>query len=163
MKTVALMLLIMTPIFAEKKLVPVPQTWPTSRTFAATCDAVWPAAVQVLTLNGWGIKTSDRAGGILTLEWTRGENLGPYRRINPMVGQYTVEKNTGFWTQYTGFRMVSAQAVAVSQGDGCSYTITAVYHGREIRVGQGQQWWILQSNGFLEDKMLREIEVKLVK
>jgi hypothetical protein len=63
--------------------------------------------------------------------------------------------------------MVSAQAISAPQGDGCSYTVTTVYHGREIRVRQGDSrdpsWWVLQSNGFLEDNMLGEIEGKLAK
>ncbi|MBM3775386.1 MAG: hypothetical protein FJW37_09520 [Acidobacteria bacterium] len=59
--------------------------------------------------------------------------------------------------------MVSAQTIAAPQGDGCSYTISAVCHGREIRSGQGEQWWILRSNGFFEDKMLAEIEAKVTK
>jgi len=162
-KTVAIALMFVAPMMGQKTPAPNPKTYPNSRTFKVSCEAVWPHAVQVLTSSGWGIKTSDRAGGILTLEWTRGETLGPYRKINPMVGQYTLDKSTGFWTQYTGFRMISAQTISAPQGDSCSYTITVVYHGREIRAGQGERWWILQSNGAFEDKMLSEIEGKLAK
>jgi hypothetical protein len=151
---------------AQKKPEPEPappQTWPTSRVLQSTCESVWPVALQLLIAEGWTVKTSDRAGGLLTLEWTRGEIVGRYRKINPLVGQHTIEKSTGFWTQYTGFRIVSAQAISAPQGAGCSYGITVVYHGREVRSGQGERWWILRSNGWLEDKLLGQIEAKLSK
>jgi hypothetical protein len=167
MKTTALLLLSAATAFAGKKAAPPPETWPTSRVFGVSCDSVWPVAVQVLTSNGWGIRSSDRAGGVLTLEWTRGEMRGPFRKINPLVGQYTIEKSTGFWTQYEGFRMASAQAIAVPQGDTCSYTVTVTYHGMveidHLHEPSEQQWRILQTNGSFEDKMLSEIEAKLLK
>ena len=98
MKTVALaFILVVSAGGGQKKPEPIPKTYPNSRTFKASCDAVWPIAVQVLTSNGWGIKTSDRFGGILTLDWTRGATTSyRYSKINPLVGQYTIEK-TGTW------------------------------------------------------------------
>lgn len=163
MKTLALSFLVVISAFSgERTRVSPPKTFPNSRIFETSCDAVWPIALRVLTANGWSVKTSDRIGGVLSLDWTRGETIGPYRRINPLVGQYTVEKSTGFWTQYTGFRPMSAQVVVAPEGSSCFCTVTAVYHGREIRSGQGERWWILRSNGFFEDKLLAEIQAKLV-
>ena len=158
---VMVVVLLTSPVFAQKKPKPAPEppkTYPTARTFAASCDAVWPAALRAVTSNGWGVKTSDRAGGIITMEYTLGEYHGAAKGINEMVRRYTVEKSTGFWTTYSGFRVVSGQFIAMPERAGCSVAFTLVYHGREIRVGQGDGWWILRSNGFFEDKMLGEIE-----
>lgn len=149
-----------TPLLAEKKVAPPPQTWPTSRTLSAPCESVWTVAVQSTVADGWSVKNSDRAGGILTLESTRGEQVGGYRAINPLVGRYTTAKSTGFWTQYTGFRMAGATVILAPAATGCSATVSVTYHGREIRAGSGQQWWVLQSNGYLEDQLLSKIAEK---
>lgn len=144
----------------DKKSLAPPQTWPASRTFAASCDSLWPAALQVTTGEGWAVKTSDRAGGILALEWTRGQITGNSSVINPLVGQHTTEKSTGFWTLYTGFRIAGAQMTAFPEGSGCQVSFSVSYHGYEIRKGRSD-WWILHSNGWFENKMLDEMEVKV--
>lgn len=112
--------------------------------------------------NGWSVKASDRAGGIMTLESTTGERLGRYKEINPLVGKYTAEKSTGFWTQYTGFRMAGASLTFIPGKDSCDTSVAVTYHGLEHRT-QGVQWYVLKSNGWLEDKMLGEIEGKIPK
>ena len=55
----------------------------------------------------------------------------------------------------------SAQVIAIPSEGSCSYSLTAVHHGFEQRR-QGAGWWILESNGFLENEMLSQIEAKLV-
>ncbi len=143
---------------AQKKPAPEPvKTYPTSRKFPGACDAVWPAALRAVTANGWAVKSSDRLGGILTLEALTAEYTGGPKAINPLVGKYTVEKSTGFWTMYTGFRFASGQMIATPDGDGCAVLFTLTYHGYERRATQGERWWVLQTNGYLEDKMLGEI------
>lgn len=162
MKTVVVALILAASAAGQKKPALVSKTYPNTRTFQTSCDNVWPVALQVFTSDGWGIRTSDRAGGILTLEWTRGEVTGSYRKINPMIEQYAVKKATSFWTrEYYGFRMVSAQAVAIPHGDSCLYTVTAIYQGLEAHIGGGRSWEVLPSNGFFEDKMLGEIQKNL--
>jgi hypothetical protein len=141
-KTVfALVLIVVASVAGEKKPTPPPKRYQNTREFKASCDRAWPVAVRVLTSHGWGVRTSDRAGGILTFEWTRGDITGSYRKINPIVDQYAIKNRTGFWTrEYYGFRIVSAQAVAVPQSESCSYTVTVVYHGLAVRTGGIRSW-----------------------
>lgn len=160
----AVFLIFVVAMMGQKKPAPEPKTYPNTQEFKASCDTTWPVAAQVITSNGWGVKASDRAGGILTFEWTLGETTGSYRKINPLVDRYAIKNRTGFWSrEYYGFAIVSAQAIAVPNGDVCSYTITVVYRGLEVRTGGVRSWVVLPSNGSFEEKMLREIKDKLPK
>ena len=154
------LLLLAGSLTAEKPPAAPPKTYPTTRTFDVSCESLWPVALQVLTSSGWGVKASDRVGGVLSLEWTKGQQVGGFEAINRLVGKYTTAKSTGFWTQYRGFRHASAQVVAIPKGAQCAYALTVVHHGFERRQ-QGENWWVLESNGFLENETLGQIEAKL--
>jgi hypothetical protein len=150
------LLVISVPLVAGKKpAAEPPQTWPSSRTFAASCDSVWPVALQVFVSNGWAIKSSDRAGGTLSLEWTRGEWHGNSSRVNPFIARNTTEPVSSFWHQWTDFRIMPSSVITIAADSGCTYTIALVYHGHEIGV---DGYRVLQSNGFFETAMLSEIE-----
>jgi hypothetical protein len=158
----ALLLSCVGRIVGQKEPPPRTKSYPNTREFKVSCDTVWPVAVQALTSNGWGVRASDHAGGILTLEWTRGETAGSYKKINPLVDEYAIKNRTGFWTRdYYGFAIVSAQVIAIPKGDAYSYTITVVYRGLAVRTGGVRSWETLPSNGSFEDRMLSEIEGKL--
>jgi hypothetical protein len=145
--------------FAQKKPKPVPETHPTEQTFHASCEAVWPMAVQALMAEGWGVKTSDRAGGILILEWTKGEWRGSSRFVNQQILQNTLEQATSFSHQWNTFRIISASVISAQEGTGCKYNISVVMQGDEVTKG----WRVLQSNGFIENFLLGQIEGRLAK
>lgn len=154
--------IVATLALAQKKPKPAPEpprTWPTARTLAAPCDAVWPLALQAFVRSGWNVKTSDRTGGLLMLEWTKGYQAGFARAINPLVSQHTTAKVSGFSHQFTFFQIVSASAISAPDQSRCRYTLAIVYHGDEI----GKDRRVLESNGWLESKLLDEIEAKLPK
>jgi hypothetical protein len=157
-----LLLLCATALHAQKKPKPEPEppkTYPTERIFAASCDAVWPAAIQVLATNGWSIRTSDRTGGLLTFDRTRIETM---RNFAAFAAKYTTARTTGFWTQWQDFRFNTSQAVAVPLDRKCSLSFTLVFDGFGKQAArENLQWWSLTSNGWFEDKMLSEIEAKM--
>jgi hypothetical protein len=160
MKALAILLLTAALLTAQKKPKPDPEppkTYASERVFGAPCDAVWPAALQVLIAEGWEVKTSDKAGGLLALRWTKGYRYGNSRAVNPLVSQHTKAPVSGFKHQFTRFEIVSASVIATPAPSGCRYSVAVTYHGDEITLPTRA----LESNGWFEDKMLNEIETKL--
>lgn len=162
-KTVAAVLVMTAVALAGDQKEPAPEVkpLPTERTFAASCDAVWPLGIQAFMSEGWSVKASDRAGGILTLEKTKSETL---RKFSDFVTKYTTGKVKGFWVDWSDFRFAGGQAVMVPSGTGCSYTISIVFQGWGKTSAYGRTaWWDLTTNGYMEDKLLTAIEQKLPK
>lgn len=161
---ISFVLLLAAPLAAQKKAKPEPEPpkmYPTERTFAASCDAVWPAGLQVLAANGWAIKTSDRAGGLLTFERTQIERM---RSFKDFIARYTTGKTTGFWTTWTGFRFGVSQAIVTESAGKCSYSLAMAYEGfgnQGAGAYSPTQWWSLISNGWFENKMLDDIAAKV--
>jgi hypothetical protein len=146
---------------AQKKPKPTPDPPPTYNTeqiFHSPCDTVWPLAVQTAMAAGWSVKTSDRSGGILMLEWIKGEWYGT-RFANPQITQNTIEKASSFQHQWHTFRIVSASIISATEGTGCKYAVSVVMQGDELTKG----WRVLQSNGFIEAGLLERIESRLAK
>lgn len=88
--------------------------------------------------------------------------FGGHKQINRLVCEYTKAKCTGFWTQYTGFRIASANALFGPEADGCQAEMNIVYHGYETRLA-GANWWVPESNHSFEQRLLEEIAADLKK
>lgn len=145
--------LLAAPAYAKKRAPEPPPIYINAMPFAASCDTVWPIVVQAFNAKGFAPKTSDRAGGILTFSWQRGDDIGP-RLANPSVRVLTLAPS-GVWNSYDKFRIESATATVFAEKTGCRIQINVAYQGQ--RGG----WFVLPSNNKLEQLLLEEIRQAL--
>lgn len=125
---------------------------PNVATIPGSCDSAWPHALQVFTATGFAPKSSDRAGGVMVLEWTKGRTDGSVARNE--VKQLTLARG-GFFTTWDGFRIDSATAIFAPVKDGCRAEITLGFAG--FNDGMGKGWFALESNHSFEQALLKKI------
>jgi hypothetical protein len=125
------------------------------RRIAANCDSVWPIAVQAVSGAGFMVRSSDRAGGIVTLEWIKGSSgwLGAGRDVKSLT-----EGRTGFLISYDRFRIDSASLFMAPLSDGCLIRMDVAYAGLVSPLVGGKEWQALPSNGHLEELVLGVID-----
>ena len=105
---------------AAKKPEEPRQTFSKQRTFSLSCESMWPVTLPVFISNGWSVQSSDRAGGLLSLAWWRGEVTGISKVPAMAVSRYTTAPVSSFKYQWHGFRFVSATVLSVPTKGGCS-------------------------------------------
>ena len=59
----------------EKKLKEPAPTYSNTRSFQSSCDAIWSAAMPLLTEVGLAPQSMDRQGGVASLRWVKGQNV----------------------------------------------------------------------------------------
>jgi hypothetical protein len=130
------------------------QDSPGTRHFDQACDAVWGAALQSFMDTGFEPQSSDRAGGVLKLQWAKGENTSILTADNDVRG--LTKAHTGFFDQYDGFRVDSATALFLPDS-GCKIQVKVAYAGRSTKSG----WVVLESNGKMERSVLDGMKSRL--
>src|SRR5262245_36452420 len=99
----------------EKKLKVSSSTYFNVRSFQSSCDAVWSAAMPLLTEIGLAPQSMDRQGGVASLKWAKGQNVG--------LGKEEVKKYTtgysGSWASYEAFRIETGTLLATQEAKGC--------------------------------------------
>ena len=126
---------------------------PGSRLFTQSCDAMWAPSLAVFMDKGFDPESSDKAGGVLKLRWSKG-NSG-WLAANGDVKTLT-KARTGLFANYEGFRVDSASAIFVPSGSGCRLKISLAYAG--FLNGLSKGWFVLESNGRMELGLLKEIQ-----
>lgn len=129
---------------------------PIMQTFSLPCERIWPHAVQVFTTAGFGVRSSDRAGGILSLDWRKGAQISRFGNQNETV-RYLTDANTGFWSQYTAFRIDTAMVLFISSDEGCDVQVEVIFQGWKKRVFDVPRWYSLPSSHRMERDLLNAL------
>jgi hypothetical protein len=125
-----------------------------SKTIAADCEAVWPAMLSVMTANGFVPVLSDKAGGVLKANYTRGESLwgGAKKDMNAL----TLNRFSG-WTVVEKFRVQDVVGMIAPAANGCVVSMHVQFATLLNNLLQ-KGWFALESSGRLEWMMLAETE-----
>ena len=129
-------------------------SYPKSKTIATDCEVVWPAMLSVMTANGFVPVLSDRAGGVLKANYTRGESLwgGAKKDMNAL----TFNGFSG-WTVVEKFRVQDVVVTIVPAANGCAVSMHVQFATLVSNLLQ-KGWSALESSGRLEWMMLAETE-----
>lgn len=129
---------------------------PATQAFSLPCEKIWPHAVQVFTTVGFGVRSSDRAGGVLSLDWRKGAQISRFGTQNDTV-RYLTDANTGFWSQYTAFRIDTAMVLFTPSDEGCDVQAEIAFQGWKKRLFDVPRWYALPSSHRLERDLLNAL------
>jgi len=125
----------------------------TSRNIEASCDQVWAAATSVFLSSNLTPQASDRAGGLMKLRWTAGDET--YRFAKESVARLTTFRAR--WTNpVERFRIGEVIFTLAAQGSVCATSLRFSYLGHTPVYG----WIDLSTNGVFENALLSLIESK---
>lgn len=127
------------------------------RTFTKPCDDVWSASVPLLADNGFHPQSADRATGIITLAWVKGQSVYP-------DAEYDASRLTGsrpeLLHRFTGFRMTSGTFTVTPTSNGCLAVMRVTYAA--YKAGVLYEGWVsLDSNNELEGAVLDAVSKTL--
>ena len=134
----------------EKKLKEPSSRYFNVRSFQSSCDAVWSAAMPLLKEIGLAPQSLDRQGGVASLKWTKGQNVG--------LGKEEVKKYTtgysGSWASYEVFQIETGTLLATQEGKGCRVQLKLSFAALQRNALTGYQSYALESNNLLEQTLL---------
>jgi len=142
----------------EKKFKEPPVIYSNTKSYSATCDAVWSAAMPLLTEIGLAPQSMDRQGGFASLKWTKGQNVGYGSKSDVKL---LTTGYSGFWASYEVFRIETGTLLVTPEGSGCHGQIKMVYAALQKNFLTGYQWYALESNNFLEQSLLNKIGAQI--
>jgi hypothetical protein len=135
----------------EKKLKEPAPTYFNTRSFQSSCDAIWSAAMPLLTGVGLAPQSMDRQAGVASLRWAKGQNVG-------LGGKEDVKRFTtghsGSWASYEVFRIETGTLLATQESIGCRVQLKLSFTALQRNALTGDQWHALESNNFLEQTLL---------
>jgi len=135
----------------EKKLKDPAPPYFNTRSFQSSCDATWSAAMPLLTEIGLAPQSMDRQGGVASLRWAKGQNVG-------LGGKEDVKRFTtgtsGSWASYEVFRIETGTLLATQESLGCRVQLKLSFTALQRNALTGDQWHALESNNFLEQTLL---------
>lgn len=127
-----------------------------------SCDQLWPLALHQFVDSGFGLQATDKSGGIMTLEWTKGASVARFnwgsRSIDRLIKSYSTNYSGAFST-WLSFEPEQITASLLDVGDaGCRINLSARFKaynkgGFASRAG----WFILNSNGTFEADLLEKV------
>jgi hypothetical protein len=137
-----------------------PRTYVNVKSFSATCDAVWTAAISLLTEVGLAPHVLDQQRGFASLKWTKGQTEGWGSKND--VNLYTTLKPES-WSDYDDFRADSATLLVTPDGSNCRCQIKLAYAAlrRDHLSADGYHWHALESNSFFEEMLLAIIDEQI--
>ncbi len=138
----------------DKKPEPARQTYPKSRLINRSCQAVWSAAMPIMTELGFTPQTMERESGVAAFGFNRGS--GEAYSTND-VRQLTTAP-AGFWNTYTAFGIQSASLTVSPEVGACTCRIQINYVGFLRALMRGSGWVALESNGWFENNLLEKIQ-----
>jgi len=146
-------------LLADKKPEP---TYPNTKTYPVSCDAVWARIVPVIAKNALVPESSDRAGGFMRLRYTRGDQRGSLLALTRSMDQVTLKQGRP-GGMYSLFRVNGGTLTAVDGGGSCTVTVQMEYSGyKNPRESFGDSGWMaFQSNGLLESTILENMALAL--
>lgn len=131
-----------------------PKVYENTRELARSCADVWPKIIPATSKRGFMPDTSDRAGGLMKLRYTRG-NTG-YLKSDKDVKALTTTR-IGVLTTFDAFRIIGAAVSLVDNGTVCQATVQVQYEGWINSIAR-KGWVALESNGALESAVLDDID-----
>ena len=143
----------------EKKYQPPPQTYPKSRLINRSCQAVWSAAMPIMTQTGFTPQTMERESGIASFTFNR--SSGEFTSTDDVKKLTTAP--AGFWNRYTAFGIQSASLTVSPEVGACTCQIAINYAGFVNAVMRGSGWVALESNGLAEKNLLDKIQERAQK
>jgi hypothetical protein len=125
-----------------------------SKAIPRACDSIWPTMVSTLIKNGFAPSLSDRLGGVLTAQYTRGPSL--YRGARTDMDAFTIRPFSR-WVAVEKFKVESITATVTQAPDNCLVTLQVQYAA--LRNNLAENGWVeMESNGRLEWMILAEID-----
>jgi len=135
----------------ENKLKEPPPPYFNTRSFQSSCDAIWSAAMPLLTEIGLAPQSMDRQSGVASLRWAKGQNVG-------LGGKEEVKRFTtgssGSWPSYEVFRIETGTLLATQESPGCRVQLKLSFTALQRNALTGDQWHALESNNLLEQTLL---------
>lgn len=135
----------------EKKLKEPAPTYFNTRNFQSSCDAIWSAAMPLLTEVGLAPQSMDRHGGFASLRWAKGQNVGLGNKED--IKRFTTGYS-GLWNSYQVFRIETGTLLATQESIGCRVQLKLSFTALQRNASTGDQWYALESNNFLEQTLL---------
>jgi len=125
---------------------------PTSGTFSATKDQIWPLLVAEVGLN-YPVAAVEKDSGLLTTDFV----MLPAGFNNGNMGQWVFNPG-GFLATWNGLRMkMNIMVVEVSEGQ-TQVTIRTHYEAYEDNVSKS--WVVCRTNGSMENGILGRIKAQ---
>jgi PEGA domain len=135
----------------EKKLKEPAPTYFNTRSFQSSCDAIWSAAMPLLTEVGLAPQSMDRQRGVASLRWAKGQNVGSGNKED--IKKFTTGYS-GLWKSYEVFRIDTGILLATQESISCRVQLKLSFTALQRNASTGDQWYALESNNFLEQTLL---------
>jgi hypothetical protein len=135
----------------EKKLKEPALAYSNTRSFQSSCDAIWFAAMPLLTEVGLAPQSMDRRGGFASLRWAKGQNVGLGTKED--VKRFTTGYS-GSWNSYEVFRIETGALLATQESIVCRVQLKLSFTALQRNASTGDQWYALESNNLLEQTLL---------
>ena len=132
----------------EKKLKEPAPTYSNTRSFQSSCDAIWSAAMPLLTEVGLAPQSMDSQGGFASLRWAKGQNVGLGKKED--IKRFTTGYS-GLWKSYEVFRIDTGTLLATQESIGCRVQLKLSFTALQRNASK---WYALESNNFLEQTLL---------
>lgn len=139
------------PAQAKEKKLKEPPTYFNTRSFQSSCDAIWSAAMPLLTEVGLAPQSMDRQGGVASLRWAKGQNVGLGKKED--IKRFTTGYS-GLWNSYEVFRIETGTLLATQETMGCRVQLKLSFTALQRNASTGDQWYALESNNLLEQTLL---------
>ena len=135
----------------EKRLKEPGPTYFNTRSFQSSCDAIWSAAMPLLTEVGLAPQSMDRKAGVASLRWAKGPSvsMGSKEDVKRFTTGYS-----GVWNSYEVFRIETGTLLATQESIGCRVQLKLSFTALQRNASTGDQWHALESNNFLEQTLL---------
>lgn len=134
-------------------VVPQQTIQPTSRTFTASRDKVWPLLVSEVGLD-YPVKAVEKDSGLITTDFVS----VPVGFNNSGMEQWVIPPH-GFLYTWAGLRMTISAMIVDADAGRTQVTLRTHYEAFENNVSKS--WLTCQSNGNLENQILDKVSSRL--